>query len=117
MKQVAVSYANLTLEQKQRDGGKYLKPIISEWEKNTQRGGWTHPPSQMLPLHRFCLVGNSLSILGPNLDIFQSVIDPRMSRRRSGLPLMYCLFAANPRLCVGKVGRPRPIPGGIFCLR
>ena len=30
---VAVSYANLMLEQKQVGGGKYLKPIISEWQE------------------------------------------------------------------------------------
>ena len=119
------------------------------------RGGWTHPPSQRLPLHRLCSAQNSLSIFRPNLDIsisiwifsipiphldifhfqtlycyfsfpdlsrifsisrpnmdiFPSVIDLRVFLSRSSLSLIYCFFAANPRLCFGKVGRPRPIPG------
>ena len=49
--QAALSCANLTLEEKQVDGGKYLKPIIfrewwaGKWQGWTHRG-WTppHPP-------------------------------------------------------------------------
>ena len=73
------------------------------------------PPPQVVLSSKFTFsfpdLAWILSIARPNLDIFQSVIDPSVFLSRFGLSLMFCLFAANIRLCVGKVGRPRPIPG------